>query len=353
VGTQHKNIIEINGQKYNAVTGKMVGGSGSIDGFSKKPVTNKPVAKKPHTQAAHRKKTTQKSQTLMRSAVKKPAAKTSSSGTQATISRPSMTVPKARVQTAKHTKQSAMISHFGTTKTTSTPQKSSVVKKIQPLAVKPHTNQHHTTKAASSHSAHSKKAHAKANSSTGSAKMIESALEKANAHELPAHKHKKKRKIAHKLGVSSKTMAVSSAVLAGVLLAGFFAVQNVPNVSMRVAAARAGVNATMPGYNPSGFSYSGPINYSDGQVTISFKSNTNDGRHYNLTQRDSNWNSDALLSNFVVVSNQQYQTYLDRGRTLYIYGGSNATWVDGGVWYQIEGESEMTTDQLVRIAASM
>ena len=121
---------------------------------------------------------------------------------------------------------------------------------------------------------------------------------------------------------------------------------------MRVAAARAGVNASMPGYQPSGFSFKGPIDYSAGQVTVSFKSNTDD-RAYSVAQRSSNWNSDALLSNFVVAEGKQYQTYIDRGRTLYIYDGSNATWVDNGVWYQVEGNSDMTTDQLVRIAASI
>ena len=72
-----------------------------------------------------------------------------------------------------------------------------------------------------------------------------------------------------------------------------------------------------------------------------------------LFRSASNWNSDALLSNYVVAENKQYQTYMDRGRTLFIYDGSNATWVDNGVWYQIEGDSRMTTDQLVRIAASI
>ena len=125
-----------------------------------------------------------------------------------------------------------------------------------------------------------------------------------------------------------------------------------PNLSVRVAAARAGFDANMPGYKPSGYSFSGPINYSPGQVTITFKSNT-DNKAYSVTQRASNWNSDALLSNYVVAENKQYQTYLDRGRTLYIYDGSNATWVDNGVWYQVEGDAEITTDQLVRIAASI
>jgi len=185
--------------------------------------------------------------------------------------------------------------------------------------------------------------------------MLERGLAVANSHELPTlpSQHKSKRKkLAHKLGISPRAMAISSTVLAGVLLGGFFAIQNVPNLSMRVASARAGFNASMPGYSPSGFSFKGPIKYSPGQVTISFDSNTDD-REYSVTQRATNWNSEALLSNYVVSTNKQYQTYLDRGRTLYIYDESNATWIDNGVWYQVEGNSDMTTDQLVRIASSI
>jgi hypothetical protein len=155
-----------------------------------------------------------------------------------------------------------------------------------------------------------------------------------------------------KLGVSRRALSMSSAVLAVALLAGFFAIQNVPNLSMRVAATRAGFDAAMPGYKPAGFSFKGPIKYSPGQVSVSYESNT-DARSYEVKQKASNWNSDALLANFVVAEGKQYQTFLDRGRTLYIYDQSNATWVDDGVWYQIEGQSNMTTDQLIRIASSI
>jgi hypothetical protein len=184
--------------------------------------------------------------------------------------------------------------------------------------------------------------------------MLDKALASASSHEAetPIHHKKKRSKLGKKLGISPKAASISMAVLAFVLLAGFFTVQSVPNLSMRLAATRAGFDATMPGYQPTGFSFKGPIKYSPGQVTISFKSNT-DGRQYDVKQQASNWNSDALLSNYILAEGKTYQTYLDRGRTLYIYNGSSATWVDNGVWYTVEGESNMTTDQLIRIAASI
>jgi hypothetical protein len=72
-----------------------------------------------------------------------------------------------------------------------------------------------------------------------------------------------------------------------------------------------------------------------------------------LSQRSSEWNSDALVQNFVATSRRAYQSYQDNGKTIYIYEGNNATWVDGGVWYQIEGNASLNSDQLLRIAKSL
>lgn len=350
-----QNVIEINGKKYDAATGQLISaprsakpamtktskpsvGVGSIDGFGPAP-KKATVHHAPRHAASHAKKSTpQKSQTLMRSAVKKPVTPVkkahepiehkSQLGSQHSRHTAALSVPKSP-QVHRYEHHSA----------------STVVKKVQPLAVKKHTS---TVIAPTAVHHAQQKPHMSA-----AAKMIERSLANATAHEHPHHELPKKRsKMAKKFGVSSRALAISSTVLAGVLLGGFFAVQNVPNLSMRVAATRAGFDAKMPGYNPSGFSFNGPINYTAGKVTVSFKSNTDD-RNYDVTQTASNWNSDALLSNYILQEEKQYQTYVDKGRTLYIYDQSNATWVDNGVWYQVEGESAMTTDQLIKIASSM
>lgn len=353
------NVIEINGKKYDAATGKLLKTDTDVkkaESSSKSGVSVDGMVSKKRT-AAHAKKKVQKSQTLMRNAVKKPAARLKSKpSTVAGITKSHLGTTKDRERTAARTKQSPLVSRFGSSAVEGT----SVVKKIQHMPVKKHTEHRATAK---STPAPAKKTAAKVGHTASAAtvkkknlvaaKLIETALANAHSHEEPVHQNQKKRhKVARKLGVSARAIAISSTVLAGVLLGGFFAIQNVPNLSMRVAAARAGFDATLPGYSPAGFSFQGPISYSAGQVTISFRSNT-DSREYDLTQRASNWNSEALLANFVSVNGDQYQSYTDRGRTLFIYGGSNATWVDNGIWYQIEGDSQMTTDQIIRIASSM
>jgi hypothetical protein len=370
VGSQHQDIVEINGKKYNAITGHVIAEVESKETPVKQPINFKKTGvivdgivrakarTSTRTNPIHAHKPIQKSHTLMRNVVKKPAptAKVASnSHTSTLISKATLSPSRHMVQAAQSIPKNPLISKFG-----EDISRSSVIKKTGHLPVKqPQVHEHQTLPENVHHQAKSLTPvtdnHTNNTRSRATTALIEKALSSASSHEQPKHSHKttkRRHRIARRMGVSSRAMAVSSSVLAGVLLGGFFAVQNVPNLSMRVAAARAGFAASMPSYKPSGFSFKGPINYSAGIVTVSFKSNTDD-RSYSVTQRSSNWNSDALLSNYVVAENKQYQTYIDRGRTLYIYDGSNATWVDNGVWYQVEGPSDMTTDQLVRIAASI
>ncbi len=349
-----QNIIEINGKKYNAATGVMLGASQNkpvqkkaVDGFSRRHIDTSKVRPSLHSVKKHTVQP-QKSTTLMRTAVKKPGQLTTkevrvvnsalpkSQPIKAVIVPRTQNTPEHRQFLAKTIHKSSLINKFNF----SMPAK--------PLA-KPPTLEVHKAPVIDISTV-------TATNSTASKKtdLLERALESAQGHKEPFFEHKKKlrHKISKKIGISSRAVAITTTIFVGLSLGGLYAYQNVPKLAMRVAASRAGFSASMPTYNPSGFSFNGPVQYSTGQVVVDFKSNTDD-RQYKLTQQTSNWSSDTLLNNFVSGNNKQYQTYQDRGRTIYIYNNNNATWVNGGVWYQIEGKSELTTDQLVRIASSL
>jgi hypothetical protein len=85
---------------------------------------------------------------------------------------------------------------------------------------------------------------------------------------------------------------------------------------------------------------------------VTFRSNS-DERNFELQQQVSNWNSQALVDNFILSENKQYQTFQEKGKTIYVYDNANATWVNGGVWYKIEGNSSLNTEQLLKIASSI
>jgi hypothetical protein len=181
---------------------------------------------------------------------------------------------------------------------------------------------------------------------SAAASILEKGLANAQSHIQPLHQLAPARSKRRRRLVSFA--ASSFAVL---LLAGFITYQNIPNISMRYAASRAGVSARMPDYQPAGFSLNKKIQYTPGQITLSFRSNT-DERSFTITQRESSWNSETLRTNYIA-ADMPVQTFEDKGRTIYLYGDSNATWVNGGVWYEIKGDSLLNSDQLIRIATSM
>jgi hypothetical protein len=107
----------------------------------------------------------------------------------------------------------------------------------------------------------------------------------------------------------------------------------------------------MPAEQPAGFTF-GYLDYKPGNVTVNFHS-PSDSRQFNITQKASNWDSEALLSNFVATANSAYKTYQQAGRTVYLLSDDTATWVDSGVWYTVNGNSSLSPSQLLEVASSM
>lgn len=150
----------------------------------------------------------------------------------------------------------------------------------------------------------------------------------------------------------SRFFAIATSSLALLLLGGYFTYLNMPSLSVRVAAAQAGVNATYPDYRPDGYSLHGPVAYNQGEVSLKFAANT--GTHnFSITQTKSNWDSSALEENYVIkASNGGYVPYIERGLKIYVFD-NNAAWVNGGVLYKITGDAPLSNDQIRHIATSM
>lgn len=284
----------------------------------------------------------QKAAVLMRHAVSKPVHHTEHHREPATIHDERTAQRMARAQAIQ---KSHHIQRFPTA---AHPAHRSVHKKHVPLDVESAPELEQPAKHQPAH-------HAKPDATvmSESEKLVTNALKNARAHEATAPFAKKpKRRLSHKLGFQRRAANMAMAGMAILVLTGFFVYQNIPNLSMRLASTRAGFAAGLPSYQPTGFSQNKLVTYSPGKVTISFHSNS-DERQYRLTQQVSNWNSQALVDNYLATADKPYQTYQQQGRTVYIYDDGNATWVNGGVWYQIDGKSSLTSDQLLKIAASI
>lgn len=189
-----------------------------------------------------------------------------------------------------------------------------------------HKNKHHTPKERTT------------------ADLFEEAITHATSHHQ-AHHHKKKKRIPKQTGALIASFAVILAV------SGIFASQNIGNFKMHLAASKAGFSASLPDYQPSGYHLE-KINSDAGVVAANFLSNSDD-RSYTLTQKPSKWDSQALKELFVAKNSQDYYAVEKNGLTIYIYGDGQATWVNGGVWYQLTANGVLSDRQLIELASSL
>ncbi len=149
-----------------------------------------------------------------------------------------------------------------------------------------------------------------------------------------------------------RVTGIVAATFALVLLGSYFTYLNMPSLSVKVAAAQAGIDATYPDYRPDGYALNGPVTYSDGRVSMNFKANGSDAS-FSVNQSKSRWNSEAVLDNYVTPrAGSSYIPYAERGLTIYTYDNS-AAWVNGGILYTIEGDAPLSGDQIRRIATSL
>lgn len=290
-------------------------------------------------------KSPQRSQTLMRSSVKKPAkASTFTAQSTMDVSKPKPGHQSAqpvatqlrnpeRVVRAQQVERSSLVkkfSDFGALPSGKAPAQISTERRVETLAVVPAPGAKHT---------HQTPALSK------TASLLENGMRNAKSHDQTLSLLPSKRS-------RSRLASIGAGGLALLLLGAFVFYQNMPNLAMRYASQRAGIAAQLPDYQPSGFALSSRIGYTPGQIELYFNSNADD-RAFSIVQRESTWNSDTLLQNYVSEASENVQTYIDKGRTIYLYGDSGATWVNAGVWYDIKGNSQLNSDQLIRIASSM
>lgn len=341
-----QHIIELNGKRYDALTGKLLSDIPQKPNVKPLPQANRPANNMDGFATKHRvvpakavRHATEKSKTLMRKSVHAPSVQRVHAVTGATpdespaMPPATLRTPAKRVVHAHHVPQSKLIKRFNSEMS----DFGSSLKRLAPA--QPAVVASSAVPAARPHLVH--------------ADPISVAMAKSTSHDQPKlRKPRLHKRVANRLHISPRLLSFGALSIAVVLLIGFFTWQNIPNLSMRLATSRSGVHSKIPGYEPAGFSMSRRINYKPGQIVLSFKSNS-DSRNFTVTQATSTWDSSTLLENYVAVNNRASQTIQDKGKTIYIYDGSNASWVDGGIWYRVEGSSSLNSDQLLSLAGSM
>ncbi len=151
----------------------------------------------------------------------------------------------------------------------------------------------------------------------------------------------------------SKIIYIFSIGIVVLICAGYFAYLNMPNISVKIASAQAGIKATYPEYCPDGYSMDGSVSYTDNQVTINFRANTGNSK-FAIKQSKSSWDSSAVKMQINKESNNETNETKEGGLTIYTYNNnSNAAWVNGGILYTITGDAKLSGEQIRHIATSL
>jgi hypothetical protein len=358
----NNNVIELNGKRYDAVTGQYLGASHTkpipatkrpvgrvMDGVMRpaarhnqitpvkaaKPVAarSRPVREhQPLHAAAHK---PQNTKTLMRHAVAKPKPVAKPLKAKGLDKAPAhtMAIKESVSKVNPHRQQRANLvaQHQHVKRFQPVPLRSSVASTSVNRHTAPQSASRHITASPSVPKTQNPK------------EMFEAAIAHATSHEQPSPR------VARRHHRRSRLMHASIAVAVVVLLGGAITWAQWSKIELQIVSWQAGFDARMPGYALTDYSRS-PINKEHGALTVTYQSGDS---FYQITQQRSSWNSQTLLDQDVAGSStDKIQTIESKGRIIYIHGNS-ASWVDGGVRYDIAGNAPLTSEDILAIIDSM
>ncbi len=332
--TNHsKTSIRLNDRLYDAISGKeIIPGNTSIDGILTNFITKesgKTVKRQP-----------QRSQTLMRTAVHKPDKTVGQVASISTPLEPTNKLPKISSSVSINTintplaKRAALInphskiSRFGNeVKTDFSPKLHSIAQHPQTIGQIPERS------------------------------LIDQAdLTNVNSESQNFLKLSKKelRTLKNKKSSNHRIAAFATVSLMGLLIIGYAIYSSMPNIMAKIASVRAGFSTVLPSYIPAGYALNS-IYYQPGAVSFNFKNKSNSSSStFALVERSSNWNSTTLASDLVIpTTGQNYRKIVVNGQDVYLFDKDQAAWVQHGIWFDVKGNGNLSTNQLVKLVTTL
>ncbi len=148
----------------------------------------------------------------------------------------------------------------------------------------------------------------------------------------------------------AKPTAIVMSVIALGLLGTLLWRTNYPDVSLKIAAMRSGLSASMPGFVPAGWSKAQNVKTSDGAMSYQL---VKDSKSLQVNQQKTDWDSQAVLEQYVLKRSQDFLALQASGLTIYMYGDGQAAWVNQGTLYTISGEHGLSQEDVIRMATSL
>ena len=150
-----------------------------------------------------------------------------------------------------------------------------------------------------------------------------------------------------------KPAGIALSIVALFLVGAYIWQVNYPTLAFKIASAKAGMSAALPGYIPGGYKLAGEIQTNPGSVSYSLINGGQDKKIL-ITQTKTDWDSQALAEGYVAPKAENYLALQAQGLTIYMLGDSQATWVNKGTWYKIESPNQsLSQDQAIKIATSL
>lgn len=313
-------IIEINGNRYDAVSGRLIGAvkkaaqqaikptqSLSIDGFMRRRATKAAVHAK---RSVHElKRHPEHSKTLMRLGVKKNVRAKSEDN----IKSRGLSADHARADRARRVPQNSKVRRFGLTASTRSPE----AKTGEVITPSPGSQSRSAmTAAATLPSVMTNASHYKLE------RLLDYALAHADAHKKSLDQSvRANRKF---FGCLPRWLAISLLIVVLGIVIGFVVWRQMPAASFKLATTMAHVNASMP--TPiSGYKI-GPITSTENAVMTTIQSTSDSSKKYTVTEQASNQPSASLAAsaaNGASGNPAQVQTVQDHDKTYILSQDSN------------------------------
>lgn len=311
-------IVEINGNRYDMVSGQLIGAAKkaanhikrpidglSIDGFTRPAKMIRKSAVKPSVHALQRQvpsgtwqRQPERSKTLMRSAVKKPTQ----AQPESKVKTHGLAPNHARTARAADVEQNSKVQRFGrlafsSKNKVSQAKTGEIIPRGAHLATAASASVSVTLPTAGTASHHRLE------------RLLDYALANADAHKKAEQTRRQHRKY---FGRLPRWAGLSLLILTLASVIGIIIWHKVPVASMKLAATRAHINASLP--TPiSGYKI-GPITASQHTVTTTIQSISNSFKKYTVTERAANQPLTSLAA-LASGNGHQVQTVQDQDKT--------------------------------------
>lgn len=297
--------------------------------------------------AANLHKKTIKTKTLMRNTVKRPSTiknNTASIAISGLAQQPEHKIVHSKIPErslrASSIEKNVHVSRFATNTTT-------VTKKVENIPVKIAPKKHNSSVDTPYISKQAPPISVKPVTKK-SQDIFETAMQNATSHRSTTIGGKK----SHHKRTHDRIIKVGAIAAIIVVLGAFYTYNNVPNLALRSSSSRTGFAASVPKYKPTGFSLNRSVEYQPGRVVLSYNSRI-DNRSFNVIQEKTTINNTDIPEQVLRGMQNYYPIQTKEGNTIYVYNNSNATWVNNGIWYNIQGNANLSARQLLSVASSL